>query len=248
MPIAPSTFYAARGRRPSRRALRDELVKVEIARVHAGNYGVYGSGKVHVQLRREGVVIDGLPVARCTVRRLMTELGLRGVSRSRTPVTTVRAKGPGDRPDLVKRQFTAGAPDKPRVADITCCRTFAGFVYLAFVLDVCSRRVVGWQIATNMRVDLPLDALNMGLRTRDRDGHDVTALVHHSDRGSQGEFNWSSQHLDHGGSRWDGAGSRCRSRRRVHAGCGQRMGRCGRRCARRAGRSPRVRCSGSSGG
>ena len=185
MQIAPSTYYAARARRPSRRALRDEQVKVQITRVHEENYGVYGSRKVHVALRREDVVVDGTPVARCTVRRLMTELGLRGVNRARTPVTTVRAKGTDDRPDLVKRLFTADAPDRLWVADITYCRTFAGWTYVAFVTDVYSRRIVGWQISTNMRVDLALDALNMGLWTRQHDGRPTDELTHHSDKGSQ---------------------------------------------------------------
>ena len=93
--------------------------------------------------------------------------------------------GPDTRPDLVERTFTASAQDRLWVADITYCRTFAGWVYAAFVLDVFSRRVVGWQLSTSLRTDLALDALNMGLWTRARDGHDTSALVHHSDRGVQ---------------------------------------------------------------
>ena len=159
--------------------------------MHAENYGVYGIRKVHAQLGREGVagLCDAAgasrPVARCTTRRLMADLGLRGVSRSKGPRTTVPGRGPDDRPDLVERRFATDAPDRLWVADITYCRTFAGWVYAAFVIDVFSRRVVGWQLSTSLRTDLALDALNMGLWTRQRDGHDTHQLVHHSDRGVQ---------------------------------------------------------------
>jgi putative transposase len=183
--IAPSTFYAARTRPPSARAVRDEAVKTEIARVHKDNYGVYGVRKVHAELRREGVQVEDRPVARCTTRRLMKALGLRGISRSKGPRTTIPGTGPDTRPDLVERAFTASCPDRLWVADITYVRTFAGWVYCAFVLDVFSRRVVGWQVSTSLRTDLALDALNMGLWTRQHDGHDTSALVHHSDRGVQ---------------------------------------------------------------
>jgi putative transposase len=184
--IAPSTFYAARTRPPSARAVRDEAVKTEIARVHKDNYSVYGVRKVHAQLAREGVVVGDRPVALCTTRRLMKTLGLRGVSRSKgRPRTTIPGTGPDTRPDLVERAFTATGPDRLWVADITYVRTFAGWVYCAFVLDVFSRRVVGWQVSTSLRTDLALDALNMGLWTRQHDGHDTAALVHHSDRGVQ---------------------------------------------------------------
>ena len=182
--IAPSTYYAARIREPSARAVRDEAVKTAITRVHEQNYGVYGIRKVHAQLGRDGGVADR-PVARCTVARLMTSLGLRGVSRAKWPRTTVPGVGPDHRPDLVDRVFTATEQDRLWVADITYVRTFAGWVYCSFVLDVFSRRVVGWQISTALRTDLALDALEMGLWTRRRDGHDTNALVHHSDRGVQ---------------------------------------------------------------
>jgi len=184
--IAPSTYYAAKKRPPSARAVRDEHLKPEIARVHKQNYGVYGIRKVHAQLGREDVTgCADRPVARCTTQRLMKELGLRGISRAKGPRTTVPGSGPDTRPDLVDRAFTAPAQDRLWVADITYCRTFAGWVYASFVLDVFSRRVVGWQLSTSLRADLALDALNMGLWTRQRDGHDTSALVHHSDRGVQ---------------------------------------------------------------
>jgi putative transposase len=185
VPIAPSTFYAARTRPPSARAVRDEDLKPVIARVHQENYGVYGIRKVHAALNREQVLANCAPVARCTTQRLMKDLGLRGISRAKGPRTTVPGTGPDTRPDLVNRTFTADCPDRLWVADITYVRTFTGWVYCAFVLDVFSRRVVGWQISTSLRTDLALDALNMGLWTRARDGHDTTTLVHHSDRGVQ---------------------------------------------------------------
>ncbi len=166
--------------------MRDEQLKIEIARVHRQNYGVYGIRKVHAQLGREGVRgCAGRPVARCTTERLMRDLGLRGVSRAQSPRTTVSSSGLDTRPDLVEREFTATTQDQLWVADITYCRTFAGWVYAAFVTDVFSRRVVGWQLSTSLRTDLALDALNMGLWIRAREGADTSALVHHSDRGVQ---------------------------------------------------------------
>ena len=185
VPIAPSTFYAARTRPPSARAVRDEELKPVIARVHKENYGVYGIRKMHAQLNREEVLAGCQAVARCTTARLMKDIGLRGISRAKGPRTTVPGTGPDTRKDLVKRAFTAARPDQLWVADITYVRTFSGWVYAAFVLDVFSRRVLGWQLSTSLRTDLALDALNMGLWTRAHDGHDTTALVHHSDRGVQ---------------------------------------------------------------
>jgi len=185
VPIAPSTYYASVARAPSARSLRDGLVKTEIARVHAANYSVYGSRKVYAALKREQVLIAGRPVARCTARRLMKDLQLRGITRSRTPRTTISRPGPDDHPDLVERAFTAAGQDRLWVADITYCRTFAGWTYCAFVLDVFSRRILGWQISSSLRTDLALDALNMGLWTRAHDGHATASLVHHCDRGVQ---------------------------------------------------------------
>ncbi|HEX8508124.1 MAG TPA: IS3 family transposase [Propionibacteriaceae bacterium] len=247
-PIAPSTISAARTRPPSARAVRDEDLKPVIVRVHQENYGVYGIRKMHAQLNREQVLTSCQPVARCTTQRLMKDLGLRGISRAKDPRTTVPGTAPDTRPDLVGRAFTADRPDRLWVADITYVRTFAGWVYCAFVLDVFSRRVVGWQVSTSLRTDLALDALNMGLWTRQHDGHDTHALVHHSDRGVQGEFNWSSQHLDHGGVRWELARRRDWPLLGAGGGSGHRIGHCGRRCAHRAGRSRLGRCSGTSGG
>ena len=158
----------------------DAATTREIERVHADNFGVYGARKMHAELRRQGH-----PVARCTVQRLMRTAGLRGISRAKGPRTTVPGAGPDARPDLVDRAFTATAPNQLWVADITYCRTFAGWVYAAFVIDVHSRRVVGWQLSKSLRTDLALDALEMGLWSRTHAGQPVDGLIHHSDRGVQ---------------------------------------------------------------
>lgn len=162
--------------------MRDELVTAKIKEVHEDNYSVYGVRKIYAALAREGGV-DGAPVARCTVARLMKAIGLPGVTRAKTPRTTRPGKTPETRPDLVRREFTAPAINRLWVADITYIRAFAGWVYAAFVLDVFSRRVVGWQLCTNLGTNLALDALEMGLWTRSRAGQDTSKLVHHSDRG-----------------------------------------------------------------
>lgn len=185
--IAPSTYYAAKTRPPSPRSVTDGESLTVISRLHEDNYGVYGVygvRKVHAELARQGGV-GGRPVARCTVARLMKTAGLRGVSRDRAPRTTRTTTGPDARLDLVDRAFTAPAPNQLWVADITYIRTFAGWVYAAFILDVFSRRIVGWQLSRTLHTDLALDALTMGLWTRGRDGADLSALVHHSDRGVQ---------------------------------------------------------------
>jgi putative transposase len=178
--VAPSTYYAAKTRRPSARSVTDAATTAVIEKVHAENFGVYGARKIHAQLHRQGH-----PVARCTVQRLMRTAGLRGLSRAKGPRTTVPGSGPELRPDLVARAFTATGPDQLWVADITYCRTFAGWVYAAFVIDVYSRRVVGWQLSKSLRTDLALDALEMGIWTRQRVGRDVGGLIHHSDKGVQ---------------------------------------------------------------
>jgi putative transposase len=178
--IAPSSYYAAKVRPPSARAVSDAALTGVIAKVHSENYGVYGARKMRAELHR-----TGRPVARCTVERLMKSAGLRGISRSRGPRTTVAGAGPDTRPDLVGRQFVAAAPRQLWVADITYCRTFAGWVYAAFVIDVFSRRVVGWQLSRSLRTDLALDALEMGLWDATRAGHATDGLVHHSDKGVQ---------------------------------------------------------------
>ena len=178
--IAPSTYYAHRTRAPSARSVSDAARSEVIAKVHADNFGVYGVTKIHAELNRLGH-----RVPRCTVHRLMRAAGLRGITRAKGPRTTIPGAGPDTRPDLVDRDFTATAPNQLWVADITYCRTFAGWVYAAFVIDVYSRRVVGWQLSKSLRTDLALDALEMGIWTRQRQGRDVAGVTHHSDKGVQ---------------------------------------------------------------
>jgi putative transposase len=178
--FAPRTYYAAKARPASARALRDAELKPEIARVHRDNFGVYGVDKVWAQLNREGT-----SVARCTVARLMRELGLRGVVRGKPKFTTI-ADAAADRPrDLVDRRFRAGAPNRLWVADLTDVRTCTGFVYVAFITDVYSRMIVGWQASRSLRSDLALDALEQAIWARSERGHRLDELVHHSDRGVQ---------------------------------------------------------------
>jgi putative transposase len=176
--VAPSTYYAAKARPPSPRALRDEELKVDIVRVHEGNFAVYGARKVWHQLGREGV-----EVGRDRVGRLMDELGLAGATRSKHARTTFAAPVAERPADLVERVFTATAPDRLWVADLTYVWTRAGFCYAAFVIDAFSRRIVGWRVSSSLRTDLALDALEMAIWSRgDRT---LTGLVHHSDRGTQ---------------------------------------------------------------
>ena len=179
--IAPSTYYAAKSRPPSARTVRDAELVVDIKTAHRANLGVYGARKIHAELNREGV-----EVARCTVERLMRAEGLRGIPREKTRKTTIGDGAETERPeDKVNRKFVATAPNQLWVADLTYVRTHAGWTYVAFVLDVFSRMIVGWQVSTSLRTDLALDALDMGLWARQRAGHDVTGLIHHSDRGVQ---------------------------------------------------------------
>jgi putative transposase len=174
--IAPSSYYAAKARPPSARAVRDAELIPAISKVHEDNLGVYGARKVHAELNRKGVA-----VARCTVERLMKAEGLRGIPREKTRKTTFGEGAETPRPaDLVERQFVAVAPNQLWVADLTYVRTHAGWVYAAFVLDVFSRYLVGWQVSTSLRTDLALDALDMGLWARQRAGQDVSGMTHHS--------------------------------------------------------------------
>jgi len=181
LPIAPSTYYEhrARQRDPQRRparAKRDDKLLVHIQRVWDENKQVYGAKKVWLQLRREGI-----PVARCTVERLMKHLGLRGAVRGKKVKTTWPDKTAARPDDLVQRDFSAKAPNQLWVADLTYVASWSGFVYVAFVIDVFSRYIVGWRVSSSLRTDLVLDALEQALHARQaKDG-----LVHHSDRGGQ---------------------------------------------------------------
>ena len=179
--IAPSTYYDTVGRPPSARAVRDEQLKAAITAVHQDNYGVYGARKVWLALNREGVA-----VARCTVERLMRELGLAGARRGKRSRTTVPDPAAARPADLVRRRFSPPAPDRLWVADFTYVPTWAGMVYVAFVIDAYSRRILGWRAATSMRTALVLDALEQALWARRRDGRgSLAGLVHHTDAGSQ---------------------------------------------------------------
>jgi putative transposase len=184
LPIAPSTYFLRKAQQQdattrSARAQRDEELRVAIQRIWDANEQVYGPRKVWRQLRREGE-----RVARCTVERLMRTMGLRGVVRGRAWTMTTHAEASGDRPaDLVVRQFTAPRPNQLWVADFTYVATWRGFVYVAFVIDVFARRIVGWRVSASLATDLVLDALEQAIY--DRRGADVRDLVHHSDRGTQ---------------------------------------------------------------
>ena len=177
--IAPATYYAVVNRLPSARTLRDGELQMAIQRVWREHFGVYGADKVWAQLNREGV-----RVARCTIERLMRTLGLHGAVRGKTRVrTTVGDETSGRPADLVKRQFRATAPNRLWVADLTSVKTHAGWVYVAFIIDVFSRCIVGWQASRSLRTDLALDALEMALWRRR--GRRLEGLIHHSDRGVQ---------------------------------------------------------------
>jgi putative transposase len=183
LPIAPATYYLHRRRRVDpatrpARAQRDAALLVDIRRVWDASFdGVYGAEKVWRQLGREGV-----RVARCTVERLMRRLGLRGAVRGRAFKVTTVADDSARRPaDLVERDFRAARPNQLWVADLTYVATWAGFVYVAFIIDAFSRAIVGWRVSNSLRSDLALDALEQALHARPHSER----LVHHSDRGVQ---------------------------------------------------------------
>ena len=152
-----------------------------------GDYSVFGARKMHVMRGRPEIAErhGAGHVARCTVERLMRDMGLHGVRRAKSPRTTRSAPREQCPADLVNRHFAAFGPNELWVADITYVRTFSGWVYVAFVTDVYSRRVIGWQTSTSLYTDLALDALKMAVWARRREGADLTGLIHHSDRGVQ---------------------------------------------------------------
>jgi putative transposase len=168
-------YHAWRRRPPSARAQADAILLKRIAEIHAASRGTYGVPRIHAELSAEG-----RRVGRKRVARLMRTAGLRGVSRRKGPRTTLRQQGARPAPDLVERDFSAPAPDRLWVADITYIATWAGFLYLAVVLDAFSRRVVGWAMATHLRTELVLAALDMAVQQRRPEG-----VIHHSDQGSQ---------------------------------------------------------------
>ena len=181
LPIAPSTYYHHKAREadPAKvpaRLLRDRAIIPHIQRVWEENFRVYGARKVWRQLTREGLI-----VARCTVERLMQKMGLQGVVRGKRQITTTSDPAQDRAPDLVKRTFTATRPNQLWVADFTYVATWSGFVYVAFVIDVYARSIVGWRVDRTMKTELVLDALEQALWARKNRRN----LIHHSDRGSQ---------------------------------------------------------------
>jgi len=181
--VAPSGYHlhAARQKNPalhSARARRDDVLMPEVRRVWEVNLEVYGADKVWRQMNREGI-----QVARCTVERLMGRLGLEGARRGKTVRTTIPDKSAPCPLDRVNRQFTATRPNQLWVSDFTYVSTWQGRLYVAFVIDVFARRIVGWRVSSSMRTDFVLDALEQALYARQPERND--ALIHHSDRGSQ---------------------------------------------------------------
>jgi putative transposase len=178
--VAPSTIYAARARPPSARAVRDAQLVPQICKVWGDNLQVYGADKVWDQLNKNGTT-----VARCTVERLMRQIGIQGCRRGRQWVVTTESDDSQHRPaDLVDRDFHAAAPNRLWVADLTYVKTHTGWVYAAFIIDVFSRMIVGWQASRSLRTDLAIDALEMAVHNRGRTD-DLSGLIHHSDRGVQ---------------------------------------------------------------
>jgi len=176
--VSVSAYWARRARPPSPRAVRDKVLLGEIRRVHAEAFGIYGQLKVWQQLQREGIT-----VARCTVERLMRKHGIEGVRKGKTQRTTIPGSPPTPADDLVHRNFSADRPDKLWLSDFTYIRTWEGWSYLAVVLDVHTRRIVGWQLASHMRQSLVSDAFEMALASRQK--YEEGAMTAHSDNGSQ---------------------------------------------------------------
>jgi putative transposase len=199
LPIAPSTYYAhnARERDPSlrsARAQRDEVLREDIRRVWKDNFKVYGTRKVWRQLKREGIA-----VARCTVERLMGELGLRGAIRGGGKTRTTTPSDTAERPlDLVERDFTAARPNRLWVSDLTYVATWKGFVYVAFVIDAFSRRIVGWRVSSSLRSDLALDACRESRHLAPLETPSFT----HPPLAEFGEFGTLRDDFTHGGHRW----------------------------------------------
>ena len=180
-PIAPSTYYRHKilEQHPERRSTqvkRDEQLAPEIQRVWEENHRNYGARKIWKQLKRETIL-----VARCTVERLMKKRGIEGVRRGRRCITTIPSEAVYKPLDLVKREFSGDHPNQLWVADITYVTTWSGFVYVAFVIDVYSRYIVGWRVLKHMQTDLILDVLEQALWARGK----PKGVIHHSDRGSQ---------------------------------------------------------------
>ena len=196
--IAPATYYEHRGRKATVREQRDEDLKPRIAAVHASNYGVYGARKVWLTLNRDRPVEEP-PIARCTVERLMGELGLAGAVRGKVKKTTISDPKAPKPLDLVNRNFAPLAPDRLWVADFTYCSTWSGWCYTAFVIDAYARRILGWSVATTMTSQLVVDAVDQAIWTRGRQGRDLAGLIAHHDHGTQYMSVAYSERLDAAG-------------------------------------------------
>ncbi len=235
--MAPSTYYENKARTPCARERRDAVVGPALLTLWEDNYRVYGARKLWKAAQRAGH-----DVGRDQVARHMRAAGITGVRRGKRVRTTKPDLTAARHPDLVRRNFTATAPNQLWVTDLTFVPTWAGVAYVCFITDVFSRMIVGWRVAGHMRTTMVLDAIEMARWSR---GITLSGLRCHSDAGSQGGFNWSSQHLDHGGVMWRSAGKR---NPLVGGGSGRLIVRCGRRCAHRVGLSRPGRYSGSFGG
>ena len=249
VPIAPRTFYAWLARPPSARALWDTVITEVLAGYYEPDeYGrrqpesLYGATKMWAHLQRQGIA-----VARCTVERLMRANGWRGVTRRKKVRTTIADPAAARAADLVKRQFRVPAPNVLLVADFTYVRLASGvFVYTAFAIDAYAGRILGWTCSASKQDHFVRQAIRHAAQLRVSEGNPLVGnTIHHSDAGSQGGFNRSSQHLDSGGVVWQGRSPRSRA---GFGGSGRLIVRCGRRCAHRVDRSRRVGCSGNSGG
>ena len=190
--VSASGYHAWRKRPPSRRAVEDVVLTARIKAIHEMSDGTYGAPRIRAELAD----VDGRKVGIRHIVRLMRKAGIAGVSRRHFCVTTTRDGTPAS-PDLVARKFEADGSNKLWVADITHVPTWAGFLFLAVVIDVWSRKVVGWSMATHLRTELVLAAFDMAVAQRQPAG-----VVHHSDHGTQGEFKRSSQHPNNEGLRW----------------------------------------------
>ena len=234
--VSRSGYYDWKKRPLSAHATRDAELETLICEIHQRSRTTYGAPRIHAELRR----LDQR-CAKKRVARLMATNHLVGAHSRRKWRRGRPDVAPA--PDLVNREFTASRPDEIWAADVTQFWTTEGWLYFAGVIDLFSRRVVGWSMSNSPDADLVIDALLMGFQRRRPD----QKLIHHSDRGAIGGFNRSSQHLDHRGVRWDMTGSSCRRRRQVPDASGQRTGPYAHRCARPGDLSHRARCNGSSG-
>jgi transposase InsO family protein len=234
--FSKQAFYAWRQNPVSQRDWDEAHLINAAIDVHADD-PAFGYRFIAGELPGRGITAGENKVARlCAQQRIWSAFSKRrGLNRK---------AGPPVHDDLVQRGFTAGRLDRIWLTDITEHPTAEGKLYLCALKDACSNRIVGYSMDSRMTAGLAVSALRNAIALRSPQG----TVVVHSDRGSQGGFNWSSQHFDHGGVRWGRAGSRCRRGPRVLGGSGRRIGRCGRRCGHRVGLSRLVRCSGSSGG